>query len=386
MKKILFLILLFIWIMPVQALEDLAPNSKSAILIEPTTKTILFEKNSHEQLAPASMTKIMSMLLIMEEIDSGRLKLSDMVLISKNAASMGGSQIFLEEGSNVKVEELLKGIAIASGNDAVVALGEKIAGSESGFVDLMNSKARDLGLKNTKFMNAHGLDSENHYSSAYDMAMMALELLKHPTILEYTKIYEDYFNKPDGSKTWLVNTNRLVRFYEGVDGLKTGYTAKALYCLTATGIRNNIRFLSVVMGVPSTEKRSEDTVNLLGYGFNGFKLNTIINNNEELGKITIEKGKKEYGTLILNEEATELLKNTEDIKEYSYKIKTNKIKAPVKKGDIVGTLTLINDKKEEVKTLNLTIKENILKASYWDLFIRNLKELCVGKLLFRNNK
>lgn len=381
MKKILFIVLFFVLMLPVKALEDLTPNSKSAILIEPTTKTILFEKNVHEKYAPASMTKIMSMLLIMEEIDSGRLKLSDLVLISKNASSMGGSQIFLEEGSNIKVEELLKGIAIASGNDAVVALAEKIAGSESAFVDLMNNKLKILGLKDTHFANSHGLDADNHYSSAYDMAMIALELLKHPTILKYTSIYEDYFNKPDGSKTWLVNTNKLVRFYEGIDGLKTGYTTSALYCLTATGMRNNIRFISVVMGVPTTEKRSSDTVNLLSYGFNGFKLNTIIDNKEELGKVQIEKGKKEYGTLVLIDDATELLKNTEDLKKYTYNIQTYKLKAPVKNGDIVGELTIINNGKE-IKKLNLTIKEDILKANYFDLLIRNLKEMTTGKIKF----
>lgn len=381
MKKILFLIFLLSIILPVKALDDLAPNSKSAILIEPTTKTILYEKNTHEKLSPASMTKVMSMLLIMEEIDSGRLKLSDLVLISKNASGMGGSQIFLDEGSNVKVEELLKGVAIASGNDAVVALAEKIAGSESAFVDLMNIKAKKLGLKNTHFVNSHGLDAKDHYSSAYDMAIMAVELLNHPTILKYTSIYEEYFNKPNGSKTWLVNTNKLVRFYEGIDGLKTGYTATALYCLTATGIRNNIRFVSVVMGVPTSEKRSADTVSLLSYGFNGFKLNTIINGDEELGKLKIEKGKKEYGTLILNEDATELLKNTDEIKKYTYDIKTYKLKAPVRNGDIVGELTIMDGNKK-VKILNLTIKENVEKANYIDLFIRNIKELASGKINF----
>lgn len=379
MKKIILIIGLFLVLMPgVKALDDLAPNSKSAILIEPQTKTVLFDKNSHEQLAPASMTKIMSLLLIMEEIDNGRLDYDDLVLISKNASNMGGSQIFLEEGSSVKVKELLKGIAISSGNDAVVALSEKIAGSESAFVDLMNQKVKNLKLKNTNFENSHGLDSDNHYSTAYDMGMIAIELLKHSDILKYTSIYEDYFNKPDGSKTWLVNTNKLVRFYEGIDGLKTGYTGKALYCLTATGIKNNIRFVSVVMGVPSSELRSSDTVSLLSYGFNGYKLNEIINKNSKLGQIKIEKGKKEWATLISLTNEVELLKNTEEIVKYQFKIEKYKAKAPLKVGDIVGNLKILKDEKT-LKEISLTINEDIKKANLFDLFKRNLRDITGSK-------
>lgn len=211
MKKILVACICFFSFLPVfQAEEDIAPNSKSAILLEASTGRILFEKNSDEQLKPASMTKIMSMLLIMEAIDSGKLKLEDSVMISKNASSMGGSQIFLQEGDTYKVEELLKGIAIASGNDAVIAMAEKVGGSVENFVQMMNDKATELGLTNTHFVNPHGLDAENHYSSARDMSIMGKELLKHEKILEFTSIYEDYLKKPDGSSTWLVNTNKVV--------------------------------------------------------------------------------------------------------------------------------------------------------------------------------
>lgn len=211
MKKILVACICFFSFLPVfQAEEDIAPNSKSAILLEASTGRILFEKNSDEQLKPASMTKIMSMLLIMEAIDSGKLKLEDSVMISKNASSMGGSQIFLQEGDTYKVEELLKGIAIASGNDAVIAMAEKVGGSVENFVQMMNDKATELGLTNTHFVNPHGLDAENHYSSARDMSIMGRELLKHEKILEFTSIYEDYLKKPDGSSTWLVNTNKVV--------------------------------------------------------------------------------------------------------------------------------------------------------------------------------
>ena len=206
---------------------------------------------------------------------------------------MGGSQIFLEPNSNMKVEELLKGIAIASGNDAAVAMAEKIGGTTEEFVKMMNEKASELNLKNTHFANVHGLDTENHYTSAEDMAIMARELIKHEKILEYTSIYEEYLNKPDGSKTWLVNTNKLIRFFDGVDGLKTGYTTNAGFCLTSTAKRNNIRYITVVMGEPSSELRSSDTTGLLTYAFNNYKLNTIIEKGTELGKVKIEKGKIE---------------------------------------------------------------------------------------------
>ena len=192
---------------------DITPSSKSAILIEASTGQVLYEKNADEQLPPASMTKIMSMLLIMEAVDNGKLKMEEMVTISKNASSMGGSQLFLQEGESYAVKELLKGIAVASGNDAVVAMAEKIGGSVDGFVEMMNNKAQELNLSNTHFANPHGLDTENHYSSARDMALMAKELLKHQKILEFTSIYEDYLQKNDGSSIWLVNTNKLVRFY-----------------------------------------------------------------------------------------------------------------------------------------------------------------------------
>ena len=213
---------------------NLAEGAKSAIIIEQSTGRILFEKNSHEKIPPASMTKMMSLLLIMESIDSGKIKLSDKVTVSKNASSMGGSQILLEEGEEMSVEDLLKGVSIASGNDAVVALAEYIGGTEENFVKMMNNKLRELGLTDSSFKNCHGLDEDEHYSSAYDMAMIARELLNHKKILKYTSVYETYLRENTDRRIWLVNTNKLVRFKSGVDGLKTGYTKTAGYCLTAT--------------------------------------------------------------------------------------------------------------------------------------------------------
>jgi len=386
MKKILiFIITFFLLLSYVNAETDITPNSKSAILIEQSTGSILYEKNPDEKLAPASMTKVMSMLLIMEAIDSGKLNMTDVVTISENASNMGGSQVFLEAGEKYSVEELLKGVAIASGNDAVVALSEKVAGGVEEFVNMMNKKAKSLGLKNTNFVNPHGLDAENHYTTARDMSIMAKELLKYPKILEFTSVYEYYMPKPDGSTTWLVNTNRLVRFYEGVDGLKTGFTSTAGYCLTATAMKNNLRLISVVMGVETSDKRSGDTVNLLDYGFNTYKLKLIMSKDKELGKVRIENGKKEYGTVVLTENATELLKATDKDNKYTFNIKiAKKIKAPIKNGDKIGTVEIIDNEGNIEKECNITIKESIQKANLWDLYKRNLKELTSGKILIKN--
>ena len=227
---------------------NLAENAKSAILIEASTGEVLYSKNPDQKLAPASMTKIMSLILIMENIENGNLKWNDIVVVSKNAASMGGSQIFLEQNEMMSVEDLVKGICVASGNDATVAMAEKIAGTEAAFVKLMNDKANKLGLKNTHFVNATGLDAEGHYSSARDMSIMARELVKHQKILEFSSIYEDYLRKNTSNSFWLVNTNKLVKFYSYIDGLKTGYTGDAGYCLTATGKKRDLRLISVVMG------------------------------------------------------------------------------------------------------------------------------------------
>ncbi|MCR5787534.1 MAG: D-alanyl-D-alanine carboxypeptidase, partial [Bacilli bacterium] len=282
MKKIFLLIFMFFLFAIKVTASDLSISAKSAILIEESTGKIIYEYNKDERLHPASMTKIMSLILIMEQIDKGKLGLEDEVIISKDAASMGGSQVYVNEGETYKVEELLKGVAISSANDAVVALAEKVSGSKEKFVEEMNKKALKLKLKNTNFVNPHGLDDENHYSTAYDMSIMARELLNHKDILKYTSRYEDYFKKKDNSSIWLVNTNKLVKLYPGMDGLKTGYTENAGYCLTATAMKNNIRLISVVMGEDSIEKRTEDTLKLLNYGFNTIKKDILISKDKKI--------------------------------------------------------------------------------------------------------
>lgn len=375
MKKIIFILISlfsFIFIKNVSAVE-MDISAKSAILVDFNTGKVLYSKNENEPLAMASMTKVMSMLLIMEKIDDGSLKYDDIVEISTESSSMGGSQIFLNPGDKYKVIDLLKGVAMASANDAVVALAEKTYGSKEHFIEAMNKKAESLGLKNTHFVNVHGLDEEGHYSSAYDMSVMARELLKHEKILDFTRVYEEYLTKPDGSQIWLVNTNKLVRFYDGVDGLKTGFTQKAGYCLTATGKKNNLRLISVVMGEESIEKRSSDTVKLLNYGFNTFKVNLIKNKSEILGKVNVQKGKKENVDVVLVNDLIELLNASDKPSNYKFKILVDKITAPVKKGDVIGKVKVLNDNGVLISQVDITVNENVLKANLWDLFKRNLK-------------
>ena len=379
MKKLCLIIMMFFsFFIIVKADDDLTPNSKSAILLEASTGKIIYEKNSEEKLPPASMTKVMSMLLIMEAIDNNKISLSDEVTISPTAASMGGSQVFLQAGEKYKLEELLKGVAIASGNDAVVALAEHLAGSVDKFVNLMNDKAKELKLENTNFVNPHGLDDSNHYTTAKDMAIMAKELVKYEKILEYTSIYEYYMPKKDGSKSWLVNTNKLVRFYEGVDGLKTGFTETAKYCLTATAKKGNMRLISVVMGVESSDLRSSDTVKLLNYGFNSYKLKTIYNKEKPITTISINKSKKEKYKAYLKDDATILEDKTiNDKNNYSYEISLNKVTAPLKKNTKVGKVTVLENNKE-IKDIDLIIKEDIKKSNIMDYLKSNIRVIVVG--------
>lgn len=386
MKKILILLLLFISIPLVKAeeVEDLAPNAKSAIMIEASTGEILFQKNKDEKLAPASMTKMMSMLLIMEEIENGNLKWDEMITASEKASSMGGSQIFLKVGEKMTVEDLLKGVAIASGNDAVVALAERIAGSEEQFVKRMNTRAKDLGLKNTNFINATGLTADNHYSSAYDMSLIAKELVKHEKILEFTSTYEDYLRKDTKSPFWLVNTNRLVRFKEGVDGLKTGFTDEAGYCLTATMKKDNMRLITVVMKEENTSKRSADTTKMLDYGFNIYMVQTILDEKTTIEKKKVELGKTLTTEIVPKENITILNKKSDEQKNITYKTNISKITAPVKKGDKVGTIDIIEDN-NIISTIDATVKEDIAKANILTIYLRNLKEIISGNLKIHSN-
>src|SRR5690625_4218857 len=238
---------------------ELTEDAKASLLLERDTGKILYEKNSHEKLPPASLTKVMTLLLVMEAIDEGKLKKDELITVSQHASSMGGSQVFLAEGEQMSVDDLIKAVAIASANDASVALAERISGSETAFVKLMNNKVRQLNLENTMFQNASGLPAKNHYTTAYDIAIISKELLKYEDITNYTSIYEDYLRKGEENEFWLVNTNRLVRFFPHVDGLKTGYTKEAKFCLTATAKKDDMRVVSVIMGAESSKERNAMT-------------------------------------------------------------------------------------------------------------------------------
>lgn len=375
MKKIcLFFILLII---PYSVLAEdlnLAENAKSAILIEASTGEILYSKNAYEKLAPASMTKIMSLILIMENIEKGNLKWNDTVVVSKNAASMGGSQIFLEANEMMSVEDLVKGICVASGNDATVALAEKIAGTETSFVKLMNDKAKELGLKNTHFVNSTGLDADGHYSSAYDMAIMARELVKHPKILEFSSIYEDYLRKNTSNSFWLVNTNKLVKFYSYIDGLKTGYTGNAGYCLTATGKKREMRLISVVMGEENTEKRTADTLAMLDYGFNMYTIDKLVDKSNSLGIAKVNLGDPERVPIVAMDDITVLNNTQKEKRNIKYNINTDEITAPVKIGDRVGKIE-VYENGTFMYEVPLTVAYDIKKASIFKIFVRNLRDI-----------
>ena len=373
MKKVVF-ISIFLFSLCIVNAEEITPNAKSSILMESSTGKILYEKNSNEKFAPASMTKMMSLLLIMENIDNGNLKMDEVIKVSKNASSMGGSQIFLKENEEMTVEDLLKGITIGSANDATVALAERIAGTEDAFVKLMNDKVKELNLKNTNFKNCTGLDEINHYSSAYDMSIIAKELVKHKTILEFSSIYETYLRKGTENEFWLVNTNKLVRFYNGVDGLKTGYTDEAGYCLTATINKDNMRVIAVVMGEPTSNVRNDEVSNLIDYGYNLYQREIYLTKEEVLDTVPIEKGNDKTVNIVTIEDASIINKKGHKIGEITYELDIKNIKAPIKKGEVVGSVIIKEDGKEIIKT-NVTVNETVEKASFITLFLRHLNEI-----------
>lgn len=354
-----------------EASVTLAENAKSAVLIERDTGAILYDKNKDEKLPPASMTKIMTMLLIMEALDKGEITLNEKVRTSEHAASMGGSQIFLEPGEEMTVDELLRGIAIASGNDASVSMAERIAGSEEAFVEMMNKKAKKLGLKNTHFANPTGLPAKDHYSTAYDMAIMAKELLKYEKITNYTGKYEDYLRENTDKKFWLVNTNRLVKFYPGVDGLKTGFTNEAKYCLTATAKKDNMRVIAVVFGAPTPKDRNAQISKMLDYAFSHYKTHPMYKRNQVVTNIKISKGQEKSVNLVTSETISVLTKKGDKVNDIKKEIVVNEnVKAPIKKGDELGTLIL--KKGNKVVSKSPIIAENEVKeASWWQLFKRS---------------
>lgn len=361
--------------------DSLATNAKSAILIEEKTGKILYEKNAHEKLAPASMTKIMSMLIIIEAIEKGTISWDEMITVSERASSMGGSQILLETGEQMTVSDLFKGVAVASGNDAVVALAEAVAGTVEEFVVLMNDKVKELGLNDTNFKNPHGLDDANHYSSAYDMAFIARELVKHEKVLEFTSIYEDYLRKGTSREFWLTNTNKLTRFKAGVDGLKTGYTKEAGYCLTATMKKDNMRLVSTVMGEETSTVRNAEISALLDYGYAKYKMYEVVEKNKIITDKEIEKGNKKYVDIVTRDSYSIVTEKNNKLGEITYDVVLNEISAPINKGEVVGKLIIKSDN-SKIGEVELTVNDDVKKANLFELYFRYLNDIISGKMSF----
>ncbi|MCY9694096.1 D-alanyl-D-alanine carboxypeptidase [Paenibacillus alginolyticus] len=354
---------------------DLTPNALSAVLMDADTGTVIAEKNKDAKLPPASITKIMTMLLIMEALDKGNIKMDEKVKVSEYAASMGGSQIFLEPGEEMTVEEMLKGIAMASGNDASVAMAEKIAGSEENFVQMMNDRAQQLGMKNTHFSNCNGLPVANHYTSANDIAVMSRELLKHEGITKFTGAYQDYLRKETANPFWLVNTNKLVRFYSGADGLKTGYTSEAKFCLSATAKRENLRVVAVVLGEPNTKTRNAEVTKLFDYAFAQFTNYPLFKSGDSLGNFTVNKGQVSTVPLVAKQNYSILMKKGTVTGEIRHELKLDpNLRAPIVMGQPIGKIIVYNGD-NLLAEYPLESPVAVDRASWWKLFKRTTSHL-----------
>lgn len=381
LKKLFIILLMTILLFPLSTkAEELLPNAKSGLLIEASTGEILYEKNKNEKVSVASMTKMVAQIIILENIEKGTLTWDEKIKVSSNAAGMGGSQIWLQPGEEMTVRDLMKGITMASANDATVAMAERIAGTEAAFVKQMNDKVKELGLKNTHFVNPTGLDEENHYSSAYDMGLIAKELLKHEQILEFSKVYEDYIRQDTPNKYWVVNTNKLVRFYEGADGLKTGFTDNAGYCMAVTAKRDGMRLIAIVLGEASGKVRNQETSELLDYGFNLYKVDVVKNKSDIIQEIKIDKGTKNKVSLSPKEDIVVLKKKSEISKKYDLDVKLEEIKLPLKKGDVIGKV-LVKDNNKTIKKVDLIVNEDVKKLGYFKTILVTLKDILLGNMI-----
>lgn len=345
-------------------------NAKSVILMEPYTKQILYESNADEKTAPASITKIMSLLLVMEAIKDGKLTLETQIQASEHACSMGGSQIWLEPNETMTVDELLKATVIASANDATVALGEAIAGSEEGFVAMMNEKAKALGMNNTTFINCTGLDAEEHLTTAHDVAIMSCELIKYDLIKNYTTVWMDSLRNGESE---LVNTNKLIRFYTGAIGLKTGTTSKAGSCLSAAAERNGLTLVAVVLGSPTSNDRFSGARKLLDFGFANYSYKEVAIE-EPLNPIKVKKGTSSQIPLSCDEKLSVLLKRGQESKLSQTVELPQEITAPVKAGDTVGYLH-ISLENEEIGVVPIRAAEDSKKLTFFVCFWRIMKGL-----------
>ena len=376
-KLFLFFLIFSIYI-PCYA-EEIIPGAVSGILIDADSGKVIFEKNKNKKVAMASLTKMMSQIIILEEIEKGNIKWDDIVVVSKNAQDMGGSQIYIEMGEKISIRDLMKGISMASGNDATVMMAEVISGNEEKFVERMNKKAKELGLKNTKFVNCTGLDEEGHYSTAYDLSIIARELvINHPSILEFSSLYEDYLREGTDKKFWLVNTNKLVHFYEGADGLKTGHTDNAGYCLAATAKRSDLRLIGIVLGEKDSKIRNSETMNLLDYGFNTVKMNKLMSKDEVIKKISIDKADDKDIEIVMCDDLNVLENKGSEKINYRFKYNINEIKLPLKKGEVIGYVKVYNDR--YIKSGDLCINKDVKRLSFFNLYLKNIISIFSGNL------
>lgn len=369
MKRVISLILVlsFVLSFPIcaNAAENKKINVKSSILMSLDTGDVIKQNNAYEHLSPASVTKLMSILLILEAIDSGKIKLTDEVAATENAVSKGGSQIWLEVGEKMTVNDLFKAVVIASANDACTLLGEYVAGSDSAFVDMMNKRVETLGLKNSHFENCTGLDDEvtNHYSCAYDLAVIAKEVMKHKLILKYSTVWLDSLRN---GKTELNNTNKMINKYNGMTGLKTGTTSNAGFCLCATATRDGISFVSVVLGAQTSDERFALTQELLDYGFANYKLDNIKIDNLKLKTVKVKNGVDKSITPKCELNKKLLLPKNSDKITYKYSF-LDEVKAPVKKGDKLGVITVYSGNKK-ISSIELKSDKNIKSVTFLYIF------------------
>lgn len=356
--------------------EGIKVEAKSGILMEVTSGKILFEKNSHEKFAPASVTKVMTMLLAMEKIDSGKMKFSDKITCSENAKKMGGSTMLLDTGEVRTVEEILKGIAIASGNDAAVAMAEYMAGTEESFVSLMNNRAKELGMKDTTFKNCTGLPAEGHLSTAYDISIMSRELLKHPSILKYTGTYMETISEGRKSPIELVNHNKLVRFFNGCDGLKTGFTNEAKYCITATAKRDGVRVLAVIMGAPTYKIRNRDASMLMNYGFSKFECKKLVEKDMDVEKIPMSKNGDKFFIAKAKEDLfITVPKGSNETLEK--KVNITNVKNKYQKGEVIGKYEVYIGK-DLVGSVEIYADRDVKRANLLENIKFNFKNLFKG--------
>lgn len=372
MKRITsMMIILSLTFIYIPAYAGVETTAKSVVLMEAETGELLLEKEKDEQLPIASVTKIMTMLLIMEEIASGKLTLADEVTVSEYAMSMGGSTMFLETGEVLSVSDMLKGIAVASANDGCVAMAEHISGTTDAFVEKMNMRAKELGMENTNFINTNGLDAEGHYSSAYDVALMAKELIKHEKIFDYTTIWTDSLR--DG-KFELANTNRMIRFYRGATGLKTGSTDKAGCCLCATAERDGVSLIAVVLGAPTSKDRFSDATSLLDYGFANYSVAHPVSKGEELGSVQVKKGVEETVKAVAKEDFQKVIKKGDGAKVEMKLTIAEELTAPVVAGEVIGRAEFYIEN-ESIGVVDVVTDSDVKKKSILEMINDILKSI-----------